>query len=105
MTATAAVDQVGAFRRASSRYADLAHREAELEAERSLRKQYAVERIMAATGKAATPAEKLAESDPEYREFLATLRNVTREKHGAWTDMEAARLLARLYSAFAAEVL
>ena len=92
------ISQVDTFREAAGRYAELAYREAELEAGRSVAKQAAVERIMAETGKAATPAEKLAESDPEYSAYLGTLRDVARSKHRAWADQEAARLLAKLYS-------
>lgn len=103
MTTTEALEHVEVFREAASRYADLAHREAELEAGRSVAKQAAVERIMEATGKAATPAEKLAESDAEYAEYLKTLRAVARAKHRAWADQEAARLLAKLYTTIAGE--
>lgn len=103
MTTTEVIEHVDTFRAAAARYADLAHREAELEAGRSVAKHGAVERIMEATGKAATPAEKLAESDAEYSAYIATLRDVSREKHRAWADQEAARLLAKLYTAIAGE--
>ena len=96
--ASRAMDAIEGYRSHATHYADLAHREAELEAERPGQKATAIDRIMTATGKAITPAEKLAETDAEYAAFLATLRDVTRAKQKAQVEAEALRLRAKLHT-------
>lgn len=96
----AAVDEARAslrdFAEAAERYRAAAYQEMELEAERAGNKAEAIRRIMAAQGLAATPAEKLAETDPEYAAHLRIMRQKVFEKNEAWAETECARLRVRL---------
>jgi len=68
----------------------------ELEDQRALIKPEAIKRIMAAQGIAATPAEKIVESDPEYAAHREKQRAAEREKWAALAAWEAAKLRAQL---------
>lgn len=90
------VESLSEFFTAAERYRAGVYTEMELDADRAAAKAAAVRRIMDAQGLAATPAEKLAETDAEYAAHLKRLRDTVRDKNAAWAAMEVARLRARL---------
>lgn len=68
--------------------------EMRLEDERALVKRDAVLRIMQRDGIAATPAEKIVETDEMYMAHRALQRAAVVATQRAWGDYEAARVLA-----------
>lgn len=101
---------IGIYEETAAKWRLVLEREMELESARPLAKSEAVRRIMEQenpdTGKphSATSAEKVVEADPEYADFLRTLRDVVIQKHAAAAAMEAARLRAKLAVALAGGV-
>jgi hypothetical protein len=71
-------------------------KEMELEDERSILKPQATRRIMARDNIAATPAEKLVETDEEYASLRRRQYDIVVEKQRAFGELEAAKLRARL---------
>jgi hypothetical protein len=77
--------------------------EMELEDERSVLKPQATRRIMTRDSLAATPAEKLVETDEEYASHRRRQAEAVVEKHRAFGGYEAAKLRAKLFVALATE--
>jgi hypothetical protein len=80
------------YEQARERLTAHVYTEMALEAGRSGAKDAAVRRIMAERGLAATPAEKLAETDLEYAKYLQELRGIVTLKMRAQTEAESARM-------------
>lgn len=74
---------------------DRAH-EMELEDDRALVKMEAVKRIMARDGLAATPAEKIVETDEAYMLHRQRQREAVIQCQCAWGAFKAAEFLAQL---------
>jgi hypothetical protein len=89
--ATAATVATQRYQEARERFALLCGTVMELEAERPIQKSAAVLRIMGEKGLAATPAEKLAESDGEYAAFLKRQRQAVVSKELAYGQAESAK--------------
>ncbi len=81
---------------AAERVAQACRAEMELEDQRPLVKMEAVRRIMTRDSIAATPAEKIVESDAEYMSHRAKQYAAVVEKQRAFGALEAAKLRARL---------
>lgn len=94
---------IQAYLDASLAYAAAVQRELELTDARPLAKNAAVQRIMAAQGLAATPAEKLVESDPAYAAHLAALRVAVVQKLVKHGETAAAKLRAQVACAIVAQ--
>lgn len=86
------------YENAAREYRGLAHRESELEAQRSGQKHAAILRLMARqndlTGRqhSASSAEATVELDHDYAAHLAFQREVVAEKNHAHTRMASAKL-------------
>ena len=80
------------YEQARERLTKFVFREMELDAARSTAKDAAVRRIMAERAMAATPAEKLAETDGQYAAYLRDMRDTVADKMRAQTDAESARM-------------
>lgn len=89
-------DAIDAMTEAARAYADARATEMQGEHERPAAKQAAILRIMAERGLAATPAEKLAETDPDYAEYLAAQRGAVVTTILRRAEYEAAK--ARLWA-------
>lgn len=77
-------------------YADKVGARMDYEAERAVEKDAAIRRIMAAKDLAATPAEKLVETDEHYAAFLRAYRNSVVEEKKAESRSKCAQIRARL---------
>jgi hypothetical protein len=92
------------YERAASIYAGLAFVESKLEAERHGVKLEAVKRLMeqinplGQAGKlhSASSAESVVETDEEYAAHLKLQRETVRDKNGAHTRMESARMRVQI---------
>lgn len=98
--ANAAIDALLA---ASERVAQACRVEMELEDERSILKSYAVRRIMVRDSLAATPAEKIVETDEEYAAHREKQHEAVVEKARAFGALDAAKLRAKLSVALATQ--
>lgn len=78
------------------RHGEACRREMELEDERSILKPVAIRRIMTRDNIAATPAEKIVETDEEYASLRRRQYSAVVEKHRSLGEFEAAKLRARL---------
>lgn len=92
---------IAAIETAATWVADALNMVAQLEDERALIKPEAIRRIMESRGLAATPAEKIVESDPEYAAHRAKQRDAEVIKWSAVAQYEAAKLRAKLDVALA----
>ena len=88
--------QIAAIDDAAERVALACKVEMELEDQRPIIKADAVRRIMARDGIAATPAEKIVETDGEYAAHRNRQTMAVVEKQRAFGAYEAAKLRARL---------
>jgi hypothetical protein len=96
LTRTTAEDSIRALETAGELLAIATERELELQSLRGLRKNEAVRRIMAAQKIAATPAEKVVETDPEYSAFLKECRSSVADRIRAEARFSAEKLRAYL---------
>lgn len=91
-----AVDQIAEIERAAERLAIACRAEMELEDERPIIKADAVRRIMTRDAIAATPAEKIVETDAEYASHRRRQYDAVVEKQRAYGQYEAAKRRADL---------
>lgn len=91
-----AADAIEAIVDAAERVALACKVEMELEDERPIIKSAAVRRIMERDGIAATPAEKIVETDGEYNAHRKRQSMAVVEKQRAFGEYEASKLRARL---------
>jgi len=84
------------YEKAAWKYGESAYHESLLEARRPGVKQTVVSRIMADGKVAATNAEKLATTDPEYLAHLTAQRDACADKNAAHTRMESARMRVKI---------
>lgn len=91
-----AADAIEAIPEAAERVAQACKLEMELEDRRPIIKAEAVRRIMARDSIAATPAEKIVETDGVYADLRAEQTRAVVEKQRAFGEYEAAKLRARL---------
>jgi hypothetical protein len=87
---------IAAIEAAASRLALACRDEMELEDERPIVKAAAVRRIMERDGIAATPAEKIVETDQEYAAHRRRQYTAVVEKQRAFGEYEAAKRRADL---------
>ena len=95
-------DAIDTYEHAGALFADLAGEEMDREAQRPVEKDAAIRRLMQTTNEltekphSASSAEKIVETDTEYRAALKAQREVVVQKNHAFTRMQAAKLRAEM---------
>lgn len=96
MSPNYAHDRISAVQHAATNLGDARTHEMRLEDARPIVKMEAVKRIMERDGIAATPAEKIVETDALYTAHRERQYTAVRETQSAWGAFEAAKLTALL---------